>query len=176
MKILAAAVACLTMVSVFADETLIARNMLGTPQKFGTWINNKKAKFNAKGGPDGKSYVTISAADLKDAFQIAKFMHADVAKMKGRKVVLYGKIKAEDVKKAAKPWLGIKFLIAYQVKDKKGTRFVEGKFPRSGSFDWKEFETSIKLPEDLSMFCINIGLQETSGTIHVSDVELKFDE
>jgi hypothetical protein len=173
-KIITVLVALWTVFSAVADEACIGKDMLGTETLLKGWRNHQKAKFSPAGGPEGKSFITISAADAKEAFQLVKFMPS--AKLKGRKVVLYGKIKAENVAKAPKPWLGIKFLMAYQSKSKKGHTFKEGKFPRNGSFDWKEFETSAQLPEDLSSFSINIGLQETSGTIHISDVELKFED
>lgn len=175
-KLVTVFAALLALGSAFADGEIIAKDMLGTKARFSNWGNHKKAQFSPDGGPDGKSFVTISADDPKNAFQITRFLHSDVSRLKGRKVVLFGKVKAENVAKAPQRWFGIKFLIAYQVESKKGHTFKEGKFPRSGSFDWKEFETAVQLPEDLSMFCINIGLQETTGTIHVSDVELRFDD
>ena len=173
-KMVTAAVALLAMVSVFAEE-FIAKDMLGNAQAFETWEKHEKAQFKEGSGPEGKSAVTISSLH-GGPFMISKSLNEEaLEKMKGRKVVLYGMIKAENVKKGAQHWMGIKFQIVYRKKGDKKGYFIE-KSANYGTFDWKEFEIGGKLPDDLSSFTIKIGLQGTSGKIQVSDVDLKLEE
>ena len=170
-KITMALIALLAMGSVFADEEFVAKDMVGTEAALETWERHGSAKFTRSGGPDDKSYITIFGPHM-----IMKSMNGELDKLKGRKVTLYGQIKAENVKKTPRHWEGVKFQIVYKEKGVKGARFAEGNVQRTGSYDWKEFETSAKLPQDLESFTIKIGIQGTSGRILVSDIDLKFTE
>lgn len=167
----AAFIALFTVFSALADEEFIERNMIGTEESFHTWERYKMTKFYSKGGPEDKSYISIAGPHM-----ILKSMDSELESLKGRKVALYGIIKADNVEKTQKHWEGVKFQIVYKESGVDGTRFAEGNVQRTGSYDWKEFETCVQLPQNLSSFTIKIGIQGTSGTIYVSDIDLKIIE
>lgn len=174
-KMVVALIAFLIMGTLSAEE-FIEKDMLGKAKAFKTWTRHERARFNKGEGPDGKNAVTISAAIGGGPFVLSKSFNDRLEKLKGRKVALYGMVKAYNVPKGEKHWFGIKFQVTYKQKGVEGTRYIEADGPRHGAFDWKEYEVVVDLPEDLSAFNINIGLLGTGGKIQISDVDLKLAE
>lgn len=174
-KMVIALLALLTMTTVSAEE-FIARDMLGSTSEFKKWTRHERAQFNKAAGPEKKNAITISAAHGGGPFMLSKSLNDSLEKLKGRKIALYGMIKAYNVPKGEKHWFGIKFQVSFKRKGAEGTRFIEAEGPRYGAFDWREYEVIVDLPEDLSALSINIGLQGVGGKIQISDVDLKFAE
>lgn len=174
-KMVVALIAFLVMGTLSAEE-FIEKDMLGKAKAFKTWTRHERARFNKGEGPEGKNAVTISAAIGGGPFILSKSLNDSLEKLKGRKIALYGMIKAYNVPKGEKHWFGIKFQVSFKRKGAEGTRFIEAEGPRYGAFDWREYEVIVDLPEDLSALSINIGLQGVGGKIQISDVDLKFAE
>ena len=153
-------------------------DMASTPELFKQWKGRtRNTKFLADKGPEGKYAVEVSNESLKTS-QIIRF-EIPVAKIKGKKVEFSAKIKAENVVAAKeKSFYGIKFLFFAQTAS--GRKYYhEGnaiRSSRSGSFDWKEFEAEFKVPGDVVAASLQFGIQNATGKVFVSDIDLDLED
>ncbi len=151
-------------------------DMCGTNDLLKKWGNSKVAQLLPNGGPEDKYAVKISSEDAKKSAMIS--FKIDPAQVKGKTLVLSADAKAEEVVvPSKKSYLGTKFMIFYKTKENK-RKYAEGNVcqVRSGSFDWKKLTTKVKIPEDVVYISISIGLQEASGTVSFSNIQLSTED
>ena len=94
-----------------------------------------------------------------------------VGELSGCTVELSGSIKAENVSEKKKSWNGIKFQLYYRT----GTGKKE--WPAvaipAGSFAWKTFSVTAKLPDDLKELNFCLGLEDCIGKVWYDDITVK---
>lgn len=161
-----------TALGVMADD--LYENLGSTPESLALW-NNKFMQLLPNGGPEGKYAVKMSCDNPKKG-NMASFV-VPVDKVKGKKVEFSAKVKAENVSKNAQGHLGIKFMVYYKTSAaEKNQMWAEGTVvnqSRCGSYDWKELKTEVMIPENAVAVRLTIGLQEVSGTVYFSDMDLE---
>ena len=154
--------------AVSADD--IYDNMIDTEAALKQWSNAAAMTFLPNGGPESdESAVRLSVTDpAKGA--MAQFP-VDVNLVRGKTVKLTGKIKGENISVPPQAYLGVKMMFEIVGADgKKNYPDVQPKL--TGTFGWREAITIATIPADAKAVTIVIGLQNSSGTIYFSDLEL----
>ena len=153
-------------------------DLANTPEQLKKWQGNLKvAKLLPNGGPEGKYAVEINC-DKNTQYGIIRF-NLPVNKVKGKKIEISAKVKAENVATVKKVnFVGVKFMLFVQTAD--GKRFYpEGASvikSRTGSYDWKEIETKFAIPANATIARVELGLQEASGKVLFSDIDVEIDD
>ena len=154
--------------AVSADD--IYDNMIDTEAALKQWSNAAAMTFLPNGAPESdESAVRLSVTDpAKGA--MAQFP-VDVNLVRGKTVKLTGKIKGENISVPPQAYLGVKMMFEIVGADgKKNYPDVQPKL--TGTFGWREAITIATIPADAKAVTIVIGLQNSSGTIYFSDLEL----
>ncbi len=134
------------------------------------WRNASVMTFLPDGGPEkGESAVKITAADAtKPAMAL---FPVPIDKVRGKTIILSAKVKGENISKPDKPYLGIKMMLVITGADGKINYPDTARI--TGSFDWRELKTMATIPPDAKSVMIQIGLQNSTGSIYFSDLELE---
>ncbi len=172
-KILLMAILAVAGSSLWAAE--LYSNMCSTNDLLKKWSNSKIAELLPKGGPNDKYAVKIINDNAKKSAIIS--FKIDPTQVKGKTLTLSADAKGEDVAvPSKKKYFGTKFMIYYKTAAGK-KRWVEGNVGqvRSGSFSWKKLTTKAKIPDDTVYVLISVGLQEASGTVYFSDIQISYE-
>lgn len=92
-----------------------------------------------------------------------------IDQIRGFRVTLSGKVKAENVSKPAEPWNGVKFMLYTQ--SPKGPEY-QAVMELHGTFDWKDLGLTATVPPDATEASIVLGLQDSSGKAWFDEVSL----
>ncbi len=90
-------------------------------------------------------------------------------RIRGFRVTLSGRVKAENVSKPAEPWNGVKLMV-YTVSPK-GPDY-QGVMELFGTFDWKDLGLTVMIPPDATEASVILGLQDASGKAWFDDVNV----
>lgn len=154
--------------AVAADD--ICDNLIKTPEALKAWHNASAMTFLPDGGPEkDASAVMITATDAAKPV-MASFAVA-IDKVRGKTVVLSAKVKGENISKPEKPYLGIKMMLVVTGADGKVNYPDTARV--TGSFDWRELKTVATIPPDAKSVMIQIGLQNSTGSVCFSDLGLE---
>lgn len=99
------------------------------------------------------------------------FFPVPIDKVRGKTIVLSAKVKGENISKPDKSYLGIKMMLVITGADGKINYPDTARI--TGSFDWRELKTVATVPPDAKSVTIQIGLQNSTGSIFFSDLELE---
>lgn len=156
--------------SVAASAGDIYDNMLGSQEAVAKWRNAKAMTFLPAGGPESdESAVKITATDAAKGAMVQ--FPVDISKVRGKALKLTAKIKGEDISVPPKPYLGVKMMLTVTGADGK-VNYPDVQPKLTGTFGWREVRTLATIPADAKSVVISIGLQNSSGTIYFSDLEL----
>ncbi|WP_294507860.1 hypothetical protein [uncultured Victivallis sp.] len=156
--------------AVAADADDIYDNLLETQSAVSKWRNAQLMTFLPNGAPESdesavRLFVTDPAKGAMAQFPV------DVNLVRGKTVKLTGKIKGENISVPPQAYLGVKMMFEIVGADgKKNYPDVQPKL--TGTFGWREAITIATIPADAKAVTIVIGLQNSSGTIYFSDLEL----
>lgn len=153
--------------AVAADD--ICENPIKTPEALKAWRNASAMTFLPDGGPENASAVKITATDA--AKPVMASLPVAIDKVRGKTVVLSAKVKGENISKPEKPYLGIKMMLVITGADGKINYPDTARV--TGSFDWRELKTMATIPPDAKSVIIQIGLQNSTGSVYFSDLELE---
>lgn len=92
----------------------------------------------------------------------------DLTRYKGKFINFSAKVKAEQVSRPSKSYLGIKFMFVYQTGNK--TLYPDGGNGSFGTFDWRLFNMSFRIPDDIRSGSLCLGLQDCCGTVYFKDI------
>jgi len=150
-------------------------NLASTPALLKEWGGSGMAQLKPDGGPDGKYAVTILSRNPKLSKMIILNLPAE--KLKGRKVKFSAKVKAEYVTGAKNPVCGVKFMVNYVTSAPKNNQgWPEGASVgahRRGSYDWTTLQTVVTFPEDTVKVSFYMGLQNVTGIVSFSDIDIE---
>jgi endoglucanase len=80
------------------------------------------------------------------------------------------RVKAQDVTRAAQPYLGVKYMLHYDAPSSGPVWLNENDV--HGTFDWKTLSFRVRLPADVNDAELNLGLQGSSGTVWFDEVRV----
>ncbi len=153
--------------TVVADD--IYDDLLDTADSLKVWKNAAVMTFLPNGGEErDDNAVKITATDATQS-ALASFV-VDIDKVRGKTIELSAKVKGEDISKPPKPYLGLKMMLIVVEADGK-TRYPDTT-RLTGSFGWRKLKTRTVIPADAKSVTIQIGLQNSTGTVYFSDLEL----
>ena len=151
-----------------ADD--IYDDLLKTQNAVSKWRNAQVMTFLPNGGPESdESAVKITLND--PASSAMPQFPVDINLVRGKTVKLTAKIKGENISVPPKSYLGIKMMLAITGADGK-VNYPDVQPKLTGTFGWREAITVATIPADAKSVTISIGLQNSSGTIYFSDLEL----
>ena len=93
-----------------------------------------------------------------------------VEKLRGKKVAVSARVKAEDIRRAPEPWNGAKLML--QIDSPAGTDY-RSVSELAGTFGWKEAGFSAGIPTDATGVRLFLGIGQASGTVWFDDVEVR---
>lgn len=176
MKLISGVITAIMMatVAVCGGEKLY-NDLASTPALLKEWNGNTFAELLPNGGPDGNYAVTILSRDPTTSKMM--ILNLPVEKLKGRKVLFSAKAKAEYVTGPKNPVCGVKFMVNY-ITAAPGNKqaWPEGasvNAHRRGSYDWTVFKTEVTFPEDIAKASFYIGLQNVTGIVTFSDIDIE---
>ncbi len=176
MKLIAATITAVIMATaaVRGGEKLY-NDLASTPALLKAWSGSSFAQFLPDGGPDGKYAITILSRDPTTSKMM--ILNLPVEKLKGRKVLFSAKVKAEYVTGPKNPVCGVKFMVNY-ITAAPGNKqaWPEGasvNAHRRGTYDWTAFKTEVTFPEDIAKVSFYIGLQNVTGIVTFSDIDIE---
>jgi endoglucanase len=94
----------------------------------------------------------------------------DLAPYAGREIILKCRVKAQDVSRPQERHNGIKVMLHYQTPS--GGKQWPGISLPDGTFEWRDFSRTLRLPEDIGEAVIVLGLQDSTGTVLFDDLTL----
>lgn len=153
--------------AVAADD--IGENLIKTPEALKAWRNAAAMTFLPDGGPENASAVKITATDA--AKPVMASLPVAIDKVRGKTVILSAKVKGENISKPEKPYLGIKMMLVITGADGKMNYPDTARI--TGNFDWRELKTVATIPPDAKSVMIQIGLQNSTGSVYFSDLDLE---
>ena len=76
-----------------------------------------------------------------------------------------------------KPYLGVKLMFRVDLADGKiDYPDIAPAAKKIGSFDWTEYKVKTRIPADAKSARLVIGLQESTGTVCYSDLEIEVED
>ncbi len=156
-----------------ADEipqngNIVFQTNFDTPVEQNLWKMTDTAKW-AKGYKDTTSLCVSVPAEKSQGVNLIKIPF-DLSKYRGCRLLFECMAKADNVNKPPKPYLGVKFMLHYRSKS-------EGPFWKNennvfGTFDWQMLQFSVLITNDAEFGEINLGLQDSSGTVWFDDIKI----
>jgi aryl-phospho-beta-D-glucosidase BglC (GH1 family) len=119
--------------------------------------------------PEGALRLTVTTAD-KDATNLVS-IPVDLRAWRGSRVRIVGEVKADGVTAPAKNYNGIKCQLHWK-SPSNGPRWLD-QGAVHGTFDWRELSAVAEIDEDASTGSINLGLQESAGTVWIRNVRIE---
>ena len=171
LSVIAGAAALLSAQS-FAQDTLFKADFGGDKPLEG-WSQSAFTSV-VNEGPDGGACVKFSIPKPEEGSPFAK--SAMISRklsgddLKGKKIVVEAKLKAENLLEAEKPYLGPKVMLYFVSGDKKS--WLDQK-KQSGTYGWTPVSFTADVPQDAKDFSITIGIQSSAGTLWIDDLVIK---
>lgn len=160
--------------AVWADDDVV-KDPIDTPQAVSRWYNAKAMQFLPNGGPEGKPAVKLVSTDVKKG--VGCELQLDIEKIRGKLVEVTADIKGENVTQPPKPYLGVKLMFRVDLADGKiDYPDIAPAAKQIGSFDWTEYKVKTRIPADAKSARLVIGLQESTGTVCYSDLEIEVED
>lgn len=148
-------------------------NMASTPQKLQEWSSYQSVQLLPNGGKEGKYAIEFNCPQTTSKMLV---FNVPVDKVKGKKVEFSADVKGENIV-TAKAYTGTKLMV--YVKDADGKEsYREGRSvqsARKGTFDWRNLETEVVIPENAVSVQLFVGIQEASGKVLFSDIDFDID-
>ena len=92
-----------------------------------------------------------------------------VEKVRGAKLLLSARVKAENVSVKPQPWNGIKFMTPI---DTSGGKVWPQAEIGAGTFDWRPVAWQVYVPEDATHMALVLGLEQVTGQAWFDDVKI----
>ena len=148
--------------SMQAAETVVFKNIGERPSLVYRW-KYCEPQLIEKGGPQEQYAIKMTKIGV---------LRLNEKKLAGKKVKLSAMIKAEEVKETHKGG-GVAFQIRYREANGKLRAYSRvDKADRFGSYDWKPMVYTLSIPADAQEVAIGLGLQNTTGTVYFSAVNV----
>lgn len=151
-------------------------NMVSSPEAIAKWLNGKTMfKMLPGKGPENTVAVRISSDNAK--LQRLAVYRFDKSSVIGKTVTVTCDIKAENIEKPKKTYLGVKFQLVVVTMDGKARYFEQ--LPanyRSGSYNWKGAKLTVKIPDNAKMVQLRVGLQSAVGTVLFANITCNIED
>jgi len=123
-------------------------------------------KAIVSGSEGGKLVVGFEGSQslLIEQAQRGSYSHrftVAVDQFNDRVATLRAVVKAEDVSEPPNSWNGIKVMLVLETASR-AKQYPQIQIP-TGTFDWKEFVQTIRLPKDIKNALLVVGIEEVSG-------------
>lgn len=155
-----------------AGEVLFQENF-DPPAK--EWSANSNVMLSAKEGIAGSGClkVVISPGNTKSKDCLVS-IPLDLNKMKGRGLLLEGMMKAQDVTRPSKYYLGPKLMFYLKTPSGEVWRDQQKEEPEKklGTYDWQKFSVFLRIPDNAEKLTLNLGMQDSCGTIWIDDIKI----
>jgi len=147
------------------DGALVFREDFDSPEPLSAWTNNGPGQAEVATEGEGKSSLRVHL-DQRGDHLVSQTL--PIERVRGSRLTLSARVRAEDVVKAAQPWHGVK--VMWQVTTPRGVDYQN--VPNlAGTFASKEVSVNVEVPPDATEVRVLLGLGEASGTAWFDDVE-----
>ena len=130
------------------------------------WRNDGSGSAVLEPTAGGSRALFVSAAE-RGSHMVSIPLPID--QIRGFRIAISGRVKAENVSKPAEPWNGVKLML--HTLSPKGPDY-QGLMDLHGTFDWKGVGLSAMIPPDATKASIILGLQDSSGNVWFDDVKV----
>lgn len=120
-------------------------------------------------GPDGKPSLRISVSPEKQAGMNAVSIPLDLRPWRGMQLALICQAKSQDVTKPKSSYLGVKCMM--HIKSVVGDIWLNERNVH-GTFDWRQLNCRVPIPDDAEQGALVLGMQGSSGTAWLSHIQL----
>jgi lysophospholipase L1-like esterase len=116
---------------------------------------------------DGKNAAKVTSDGKQDAKFTTILIPAEFA---GHEVTVHARVKADSISQLPNSWNGVK--VQFRVEDAEGKlNYPDVRFP-AGSFDWKDVNWTVRIPENTVSLYFVIGLEKVSGTAWFDTIQI----
>ncbi|MFA7172816.1 MAG: cellulase family glycosylhydrolase [Kiritimatiellia bacterium] len=117
---------------------------------------------------DDETFLKVSATSRQA--NNTSSIQLDLAPYGGKMIAVSARVKADEVSEPDQRWNGVKLMLHFET-ESKGKEWPGANID-SGSFDWKTISFTTILPEDISAATLNLGLQDSTGTVCFDDIRM----
>jgi len=155
-------------VSLFAaaGEEVAYRNDFNSSGSLDGWHRPANLRWEKTGGI-GESGCLVFANAGDESGGLAS-IPLDIARLRGRAVLVEGWMKADGVGKPERSYLGPKLMLAVTGGD--GRKQHPDQQKKIGSYDWQKFTVFARIPRSAAKAELCLGLQGCPGTLRIDDV------
>ncbi len=93
----------------------------------------------------------------------------DAGRISGKLITITARVKAEGISEAPNSWNGIKVMLILEAG--KGRQHPQIAIP-AGTFDWRRFSHTMRIPVGIDKAVLVLGLEEVSGRVWFDDVAI----
>ena len=139
-----------------------------TPAEQQAWARADYAKWVAGAGGTTSLCITVPRAQSEGSHVIR--LPLDLTRYRGCRLLFECTAKADNVSKPPASYLGVKFMLHYR--SEAAGHFWLNENDVFGTFDWRKLRFSDRVASDASDGEIDLGLQDSSGTVWFSAVKI----
>ena len=132
----------------------------------GTWRNEGSGAAAVEILPSNARVLSVS---LQKRGTHLVSIPIPIEQLRGMRVTLSGRVKAENVSKPAEPWNGVKLMLHTVSPEGPG---YEGAMNLFGTFDWRQLGLTVVIPADATEATIVLGIQDGDGKAWFNEVAL----
>jgi endoglucanase len=149
----------------FQRGDVVVQSTFDEPQSLAAWQPEGNGTITVS--KNGNASVLLVNAPTSQG-QIVR-MTLPVERLRGTRVTLSARVKADDVKKPPVAWNGVKVMFCTVSPD--GPNYTS---PQDiyGTFDWRTIEVVAVVPSDATEAFLILGIENTSGQVSFDDVKL----
>ncbi|MDF3128564.1 cellulase family glycosylhydrolase [Kiritimatiellaeota bacterium B1221] len=126
-------------------------------------------------GPGGKAAIkvvsSVEPGSLSTSGDKMVILPFDLTSFKGAKIEISGKVRGENISRPGHVYTGVK--VQLHVLEAGGQQNWIDQGGSYGTFDWKDLSARAGIPQDALSATLALGLQECTGTVWISDVEVR---
>lgn len=138
-----------------------------SPDELSGW--KLPAPITATETVDGVPVLRITVKPGDEKGQNLAVREIDLRPFRGKQLFFEYEVMAEAVSKPPQPWNGVKLMLHYRTPGEEAWRSPRELF---GSFGWRTVTVGAFIPEDAGKGTINLGLQDSSGTLKVRKLRI----
>lgn len=133
------------------------------------WEGLEKAGVKTEIDSGGSACLLVDRAAEEGAGSLGVRTRLPLDKLRGARVRVEARVRAENVAKPPNPWNGIECMLHTVAPDGQRWQQQNNVF---GSFDWKTVRFVALVPEDATQAWLVLGLELTSGRVWFDDVKI----
>ena len=131
------------------------------------WSKNPDMTWQPDGGINNSGCLKFHSTDPNGNH--LTYIPLDINQLRGRGVVIEGWMKADQVKKSSRSYLGPKLMLSV-IHD--GKTSYPDQTKKYGTYNWEKFSRYWHVPATATKAYLNLGLQGTTGTVWIDEVRV----